>query len=45
MLFKTGRWLFRLLYRVEVKGLENYDKAGKRTLLSRIIPHFLMHRY
>ena len=27
------RCLFRLLYRVEVTGLDNYDKAGKRVLL------------
>ncbi|NNE37208.1 MAG: AMP-binding protein [Gammaproteobacteria bacterium] len=27
------RCLFRLLYRVEVTGLENYHKAGKRTLM------------
>lgn len=25
--------LFKLLYRVEVKGLENYNKAGKRALI------------
>ena len=33
MLIRFGRWLFRILYRVEVKGLENYYKAGDRTLI------------
>jgi len=28
-----ARWLFRRLYRVEVKGLENYRRAGERVLL------------
>ena len=28
-----GRILFRLLYRVEVRGLENIDKAGKRAVI------------
>ncbi|NOY63603.1 MAG: AMP-binding protein [Gammaproteobacteria bacterium] len=27
------RWLFRVLYRVEVKGLEHYTAAGKRVLI------------
>lgn len=27
------RWLFRLLYRVEVKGLENYHAAGEKALI------------
>lgn len=26
-------WLFKLLYRVEIRGLENYEKAGKRVLI------------
>jgi acyl-[acyl-carrier-protein]-phospholipid O-acyltransferase/long-chain-fatty-acid--[acyl-carrier-protein] ligase len=26
-------WLFKTLYRAEVKGLENYHKAGKRVLI------------
>ncbi len=33
MLFRIGRWLFRLCYRVEVKGLDNYYQSGKRTLI------------
>lgn len=28
-----GRFLFRLLYRVEIKGLENYEKAGERVVI------------
>ena len=28
-----ARWLFRRLYRVEVRGLENFRKAGKRAVL------------
>jgi len=33
-LFKTVlQMLFKLLYRVEIKGLENYEKAGKRFLI------------
>ena len=28
-----GRLLFRLLYRVEIKGAENYDKAGERVVI------------
>jgi len=27
------KWLFNILYRVEVKGMENYEKAGKRVLI------------
>jgi acyl-[acyl-carrier-protein]-phospholipid O-acyltransferase / long-chain-fatty-acid--[acyl-carrier-protein] ligase len=27
------RWLFRLLYRVEVKGMENYHAAGRKALI------------
>ncbi len=27
------KWLFTILYRVEVKGLDNYAKAGKRVLI------------
>lgn len=26
-------WIFKLLYRVEVRGLKNYDRAGKRVLI------------
>ena len=33
MIVRIGRWLFKLLFRVEVKGLENYHQAGKRTLI------------
>jgi acyl-[acyl-carrier-protein]-phospholipid O-acyltransferase/long-chain-fatty-acid--[acyl-carrier-protein] ligase len=28
-----GRLIFRVLYRVEVRGLENYDKAGPRRVI------------
>ncbi len=28
-----GRGLFRLLYRVEINGLENYEKAGERVVI------------
>ncbi len=27
------RWIFRLLYRVEVKGMENYHAAGEKALI------------
>ena len=27
------RWLLRLLFKVEVTGLDNYKKAGKRVLI------------
>lgn len=27
------KWLFAILYKVEVKGLKNYEKAGKRVLI------------
>lgn len=27
------RWIFKLLYRVEVRGLENFEKAGKRVVI------------
>jgi acyl-[acyl-carrier-protein]-phospholipid O-acyltransferase/long-chain-fatty-acid--[acyl-carrier-protein] ligase len=27
------KWLLKLLYRVEVKGLENYENAGKRLII------------
>ncbi len=30
---KIGRFLLRLIYRVEVKGLENYEKAGDRAVI------------
>ncbi|WP_394754449.1 AMP-binding protein [Crenothrix sp.] len=33
MLKKTLRCLLKLIYRVEVKGFENYDKAGERVLI------------
>ncbi|MFA6052778.1 MAG: AMP-binding protein [Methylobacter sp.] len=33
MLKKILRWLLILIYKVEVKGLENYRKAGKRVLI------------
>jgi acyl-[acyl-carrier-protein]-phospholipid O-acyltransferase/long-chain-fatty-acid--[acyl-carrier-protein] ligase len=33
MLKKTLRWLLTLIYKVEVKGLDNYKKAGKRVLI------------
>ncbi len=33
MLKKILRWLLILIYKVEVKGLENYKKAGKRVLI------------
>jgi len=33
MLKKTLRWLLTLIYKVEIKGLDNYEKAGKRVLI------------
>ncbi|MFW5443800.1 MAG: AMP-binding protein [Methylococcaceae bacterium] len=33
MLKKILRWFLTLLYKVEVNGLENYDKAGDRVLI------------
>jgi len=33
MLKKNLRWLLTLIYKVEVKGLDNYKKAGKRVLI------------
>jgi acyl-[acyl-carrier-protein]-phospholipid O-acyltransferase / long-chain-fatty-acid--[acyl-carrier-protein] ligase len=33
MLKENLRWLVRLIYRVEVKGFENYHKAGERVLI------------
>ncbi|MDD5462902.1 MAG: AMP-binding protein [Methylococcales bacterium] len=33
MLKKILRWLLILLYRVEITGLDNYEKAGKRVLI------------
>ncbi|MCK9622258.1 MAG: AMP-binding protein [Methylobacter sp.] len=33
MLKKTLRWLLTLIYKVEVRGLDNYKKAGKRVLI------------
>ena len=33
MLKKILRWLLTLIYKVEIKGLDNYDKAGKRVLI------------
>jgi acyl-[acyl-carrier-protein]-phospholipid O-acyltransferase/long-chain-fatty-acid--[acyl-carrier-protein] ligase len=33
MLKENLRWLVRLMYRVEVKGFENYHKAGERVLI------------
>ncbi len=33
MLKKSLHWLLTLLYRVEVKGLENYHNAGERVLI------------
>ncbi len=29
----AGRWIFRLLYRVEIKGEENIKKAGRRAVI------------
>ena len=33
MLKKTLRWLLTLIYKVEIRGLDNYKKAGKRVLI------------
>jgi acyl-[acyl-carrier-protein]-phospholipid O-acyltransferase/long-chain-fatty-acid--[acyl-carrier-protein] ligase len=33
MLKKFLRWLLTLIYKVEIKGLDNYKKAGKRVLI------------
>jgi acyl-[acyl-carrier-protein]-phospholipid O-acyltransferase/long-chain-fatty-acid--[acyl-carrier-protein] ligase len=33
MLKKCLRWLLTLIYKVDVKGLDNYHKAGKRVLI------------
>ncbi len=33
MLKKILRWLLTLIYKVEIKGLDNYEKAGKRVLI------------
>ncbi len=33
MLKKILRWLLTLIYKVEIKGLDNYKKAGKRVLI------------
>ncbi len=33
MLKKFLHWLLTLIYKVEVKGIENYDKAGDRVLI------------
>jgi acyl-[acyl-carrier-protein]-phospholipid O-acyltransferase/long-chain-fatty-acid--[acyl-carrier-protein] ligase len=33
MLKKTLRWLLILIYKVEIKGMDNYKKAGKRVLI------------
>ena len=33
MLKKFLRWLLTLIYKVEIKGLDNYQKAGKRVLI------------
>jgi acyl-[acyl-carrier-protein]-phospholipid O-acyltransferase/long-chain-fatty-acid--[acyl-carrier-protein] ligase len=33
MLKQILRWLLAIIYKVEVKGLENYKKAGKRVLI------------
>jgi acyl-[acyl-carrier-protein]-phospholipid O-acyltransferase/long-chain-fatty-acid--[acyl-carrier-protein] ligase len=33
MLKKILRWLLILLYRIDVTGLDNYEKAGKRVLI------------
>ena len=33
MLKKTLRWLLTLIYKVEIKGLENYHQAGERVLI------------
>jgi len=33
LLASSARFLFRLLYRVEVRGMEHYQASGKRTLI------------
>ncbi|TSA38847.1 MAG: acyl-[ACP]--phospholipid O-acyltransferase [Methylococcaceae bacterium] len=33
MLKKCLRWVLKVIYRVEVKGLDNYHQAGKRVLI------------
>lgn len=33
MLKNILRWLLTLIYKVEIKGLDNYEKAGKRVLI------------
>jgi acyl-[acyl-carrier-protein]-phospholipid O-acyltransferase/long-chain-fatty-acid--[acyl-carrier-protein] ligase len=33
MLKKFLRWLLTLVYRIEIKGMDNYHKAGKRVLI------------
>ncbi len=33
MLKKILRWLLTLIYKVEINGLDNYEKAGKRVLI------------
>ena len=33
MLKKILHWLLTLIYKVEIKGLDNYEKAGKRVLI------------
>ena len=33
MLKKTLRWLLTLIYKVEIKGMDNYTKAGERVLI------------
>ncbi|MGR9052533.1 MAG: AMP-binding protein [Gammaproteobacteria bacterium] len=33
MLKKILKWLLTLIFKVEIEGLENYDKAGKRVLI------------
>ena len=33
MLKKTLRWLLTLIYKVEIKGLDNYHQAGERVLI------------
>ena len=32
-LYKAGRFILKILFRVEVRGLEHYDAAGKRALI------------
>ena len=33
MLKKIVRWILALVFRVSVKGLDNYHKAGRRVLI------------